>query len=537
MNKKRRNSPFQYLQCEPRQLLAVISLNDAGELLLGGGPSNDFAAITEFETRVRAAITGVGTEFFPIEDVKSIRFVGLGGDDNFTNNSSIPSFAFGNAGDDTLLGGSGNDRLVGGPGDDMLSGRDGDDEIRGGADGTKDLRGGDGDDRIFGGTGENTIRAGAGNDTVYGGDLADLILGEAGDDFLFPGHGENTVFGGEGNDTVISGRDADRIFGGAGNDRLYAGEGDDEVDGGDGNDSVIGRLGNDILRGGNGNDYMRGNDGNDLLLGQGGNDVMQGDRGDDRLVGGDNTGGGFDRVIFAGEEGRYRIAGSDLISNDRTGDDGRDDLDQMEWIHYIADGGSHRAESQIREFVTIRPIIVSNSNGSNTAEFFGTDTQEAEIKSLINDIWYQARIQVNWQAERTWNNTFANVGNGGVRPTNDAFRIFDDGDDAGVSNSNSLTINMFFIERVPGTGNQDENTTNGVSLDGENGVTFQVGDELPTFEGGRAAVARVASHEIAHNLGLDHIPVAENLMNFPMISGDRINSSQAATLIASRFSR
>ncbi len=529
---------FQYTQCESRQLLATISLI-GGELLIGGGSAADVSTVSVAGSTLTATLTGLDTETFPVADVDSIRFVGLGGNDRFTNLTSIDSFAFGQSGNDILIGGDGNDRLVGGTGDDELIGNGGDDEIRGGADGTKEIDGGPGNDKLFGGTGINTIRGGEGNDTVYGGDLLDTVFGGDGDDFIYPGHGENVVRAGNGNDTVISGVDADSIFGDAGNDRLYGGEGDDEIDGGAGNDSVIGRLGNDTLKGGIGDDYLRGNDGNDVLEGQGGDDRLQGDRGDDSLSGGSNSASGFDRVLLDGIEGRYRIAGSDLFSRDRIGDDGTDDLDGMEWIHFIdvAQPAAHAAVSQIEESVVVQPIIVSNTNGTNTAEFFGTAEEEKEIKNLINDIWYQARIQVNWLSTNTWNNTFANVGNGGTRPFNDAFTIFDIGAGAGVTSSGSLNINMFFIEIVPGSANLTENTTNGASLDSNNGVTFQVGDALPGFEDGRKAVARVASHEIAHNLGLTHISSATNLMNFPIITGSNISPSQAATLISSKYSR
>lgn len=539
--RKRKSYSATYQQVESRNLLASISLN-GGELLLGGSSAAEVGSVSVSGDEVTASLTGVDTMSFPVADVDSIRFVGLGGDDRFTNATSIPSFAFGQAGNDTLIGGSGNDRLIGGTGTDTIIGNDGDDELRGGADGTKVIEGGAGNDRLFGGTGTNTLRGGAGDDTIYGGDLADEVFGDAGDDFLFPGHGENTVRGGEGNDTVIAGRDNDTIFGEEGNDRLYGGEGDDEINGDEGNDVVVGRLGDDTLRGGDGNDYMRGNDGEDTLLGEAGNDRLQGDRGNDILNGGSNEDGQFDRILLDGVEGRYRVAGN-LITSDLVGEDGYDTTSNMEWLHYIAgdpeDHTSHIAESQIEEVITIQPIIVSNSNGSNTAEFFGTDEEERLIKRQINDIYYQARIQVNWVAPNTWNNTFANVGiGGGTRPINDAFDIINNGRDAGVASTNSRVLNMYFIEITPGSDDLGENTTNGVSLDDENGVTFQVGDNLPTFEDGRAAVARVAAHEIAHNLGLEHVSGnGTNLMNFPNITTTQLTRSQVNQLIDSEFSR
>lgn len=537
--RKRRSSLFQYAQCEPRRLLASISLNGS-ELILGGDPDDNVASVSISGNELTASITGAETVFFPVAEVETVRFVGLGGDDRFTNNTSLPSFAFGNAGNDTLIGGSGNDRLIGGTGIDTLTGNAGDDEIRGGATGTKEIDGGSGNDRLFGGSELNTIRGGDGDDLIYGGSQADTIFGGNGDDLLFPGQGDNIVRAGDGSDTVIAGVGNDRLFGEGGDDRLYGGVGDDELHGGDGNDVVVGRAGDDILNGGEGNDYLRGNDGDDLIQGQGGDDRLQGDRGDDRLVGGSNTSGGFDRVLLDGVIGRYRIAGDDLISSDRIGEDGLDDLDQVEWIHFLdaENPASHAAESQIQEVITVQPIITSNSNGSNTAEFFGTDDEEREIIRFINDIFYQARIEVNWLSENTWNNTFANIGDGGIRPFGDAFEIIDRGEEAEVTNDNSLNINVFFVEIAPGSGDLGENTTNGVALDGENGVTLQVGDLLPTFEEGRRAVARVAAHEISHNLGLEHVPApSNNLLHFPEIGGTLLNSSQIDQLIASRFSR
>jgi Ca2+-binding RTX toxin-like protein len=616
MSRKRKSaSPFSYASCEPRNLLASISLNGA-ELIIGGGTTNDTSTVSISGNEVTATLTGVDSMSFPVADVDSIRFIGLGGDDRFTNNTSIPSFAFGQAGNDTLIGGGGDDRLVGGPGDDVLTGNDGDDEIRGGADGTKEIDGGAGDDRLFGGTGENTIRGGDGDDLIHGGDLADTVFGGDGNDRIYPGHGENVVEGGDGDDDITAGRDDDIVFGGNGDDMIFPGLGDDTVDGDAGDDWIGANDGDDVIRGGDGADRLRGGGGNDrieggtgestgkfavqnlrggegddviiggddpdvangdggddefdlgdgddvalggegddtILLGDGadyafgaeGDDVIEGGNGNDDLIGGPGNDhligqAGFDSATHFFNQDRYRIFGNDLRVRDmpvegETEDDGTDDVDSIERLRF-PNGKFIEAESQIEEFATIQPIIVSNNNGSNTAEFFGTSAQESDIKNLINDIWYQARIQINWAAPTAWNNTFANVGSGGDRPFEDAFRIFDDGAAAGKTSNNLLNINMFFIEIAPGGGDFGENTTNGVALDGENGVAFQVGDELPTFDGGRRAVARVAAHEIAHNFGLEHIPTVGNLMNFPMVSGSNLTASQSATLIASRFSR
>ena len=609
-NRRKSAFQFQYAQCEPRNLLASISLNGS-ELIIGGGSTNDVSTVSVSGSNLTATLSGIDSETFPVADVDSIVFIGLGGDDQFTNQTSIASVAFGQAGNDTLIGGSGNDRLIGGSGTDVLTGNDGDDEIRGGADGTKEIDGGAGNDRLFGGTGTNTINGGTGDDVIFGGESIDTIFGGDGDDQLFPGNGVNTVEGGDGDDVLVAGSGADTVDGGDGDDLLFPGLGDDIINGGagddwigasGGDDTVIGGSGADRLRGGDGNDnieggsgvstgkfqnegqtlsggegddviiggdqvdfvrgdagddeislgggddiafggdgndeidlgdgndFAEGNDGEDTLLGGAGNDNLNGGGGDDRIVGG--AGDNVASYIF--NQTRYRIAGSDLFVRDIVGDDGTDDVDDIARLRFT--DGVINAVSQIEETVTIQPIIVSNSNGSNTAEFFGSGEQEAEIIELINDIWYQARIEVNFLAPNEYNNTFANVGNGGTRPANDALRIFEEGAAANVTSNDPLTINMFFIEIVPGNANLDETTTNGLALDGENGVTFQVGDDLPGFEAGREAIARVASHEIAHNLGLEHVPQTSNLLN-PNITGTDLNQTQINTLIDSRFSR
>jgi Ca2+-binding RTX toxin-like protein len=159
--------------------------------------------------------------------VSELRFFGDSGDDTITNNSSIPSYMYGEGGNDSLFGGSGADRIYGdsdastGVGQDKLYGRDGNDHLSGGA-----LN-----DELWGGFGK---------DILYGDGGHDNLSGEAGDDHLF---------GGPGNDNLI---------GGLNNDELWGGYGDDILSGNSGNDLLVGEFGSDRLFGGSDDDILMG---------------------------------------------------------------------------------------------------------------------------------------------------------------------------------------------------------------------------------------------------------------------------------------
>jgi Ca2+-binding RTX toxin-like protein len=60
-----------------------------------------------------------------VDGVRRITVSLKGGNNQFINDTSVPSVVFGGAGADILLGGSGGDKLYGRSGDDYLDGRDG----------------------------------------------------------------------------------------------------------------------------------------------------------------------------------------------------------------------------------------------------------------------------------------------------------------------------------------------------------------------------------------------------------------------------
>ncbi len=192
----------------------------------------------------------------------------------------------------------------------------------------------------------------------------------------------------------------------------------------------------------------------------------------------------------------------------------------------------------ITKRVTVNPVIVSN--GPDQATYFGNGVQESAIKTLVNTIWAQAGIEVDFLAPQMWTNAFAydgTVGMNNPRPTDDLRTIVTSGDAAGIGSSNPLVIDMYFVNVVPGFSFTTLNTANGLAFVGAGGVAQFVGSNLLGFAGGRDVIASVVAHEIGHNLGLFHINEAENLMQEggSMNLGQRFNAAQISAVLDSPF--
>ncbi len=203
------------------------------------------------------------------------------------------------------------------------------------------------------------------------------------------------------------------------------------------------------------------------------------------------------------------------------------------------------AAQPITEIVTVQPIIVSDTDGSNTANFFGNASQQAAIEGYIDSIWAQAGIDVNFLSANTWNNTYTNWGAGGppdnggaTRPTSDLGKMVADGAAAGVASTDPNVINMYFVNIAAGFSLLSANSAAGLAFVGGNGVSQYVGGNLLTWAGGQEVIASVVAHEIGHNLGLGHITEVENLMQSAGSygQGERLNASQIATALASNLS-
>lgn len=533
MTKKSRQAlNTQYATLEPRNLLAGISIgtfNGFDTVLVDGSNINDVAFVADASGDRISVTLNSETEFFEKSDVERILFQGRSGNDQFTNATDISSFAYGHSGNDILRGGNGNNWMQGGAGNDRLFGGDRNDLIRGN-DGNDEIDGGLRHDRIFGNDGSDLIVGSQGRDVLDGGDGQDSIFGGLDNDIIRGGDQNDQLDGGSGDDQVFGNDGVDQLFGRNGNDRLVGGSGNDSVFGNAGEDTLFGESGNDRLEGSFGADRIIGGTGDDTILGGAGIDSVQGNEGDDTI---DLGASSEDVAEFSGRFQDYDIEeqGDSLTVFDFRGS-GTDVVTGTEFFNF-ADGRRPAEAQQTTETVRVQPIIVSNSNGTNTAEYFGNASQRQEIQRRVDQIFAQADIDIEWLSPRTWNNSSVNLAQTSF---SDVFPL---GDSAGVGNSNPLIIDMYFTEVVPQSGNTNESTANGRAFVDANGVIMHVGDNLVDFSGGRDVVASVAAHELAHNLGLEHITTdTDNLLYSPGSgrTGNELTQSQINTMIASRFS-
>ena len=130
----------QFEGLEQRSLLAAVPISfddDTATIVIKGSSKNDTALVTAAaDGTIHVQLQtpdGSFNAFFPPATASAVKFTGGKGNDSFQNTSHLPSEAFGDAGNDTLVGGSNADRLLGGAGDDALNGGEGNDFLDGGA--------------------------------------------------------------------------------------------------------------------------------------------------------------------------------------------------------------------------------------------------------------------------------------------------------------------------------------------------------------------------------------------------------------------
>ena len=537
-----------YQALESRRVLAAIFLDTTtGDLFISGNDGNDVGSLVASGNQVEASIAGAPSQTFNASAVSNVFFIGGAGNDTLSNDTNIPGFFFAGAGNDTVTGGSNVDFIIGDGGSDVIDGGDGDDTLIGGF-GDDTIFGGEGDDSIFGSADVNTLHGENGDDLIFGGDQVDTIFGGNGIDQIYGLAGNDILSAGDGgiagtpgidNADLILGLDGDDIItGGNGLNVLWGGNGNDTITGGNSAENRLhGQGGNDILTGGDRFDFIRGLEGDNTIDGRAGNDLIIAGVGDEDFDGG----AGNDTVRFTGNYNNFRINENnpnvltvrDLRNIQPQGDN---DTQSVETFQF-ADQTRAAAISSVEQLV-VRPIVVSNNNGSNTATFFGNDETRLEIENLIDDIFAQANVDVVWEPVVSHRDTFANNGTLVNRPGTDLNRIVDEGDADGVGSSNSNVIDAYFVQRAPGFGNVGDDFANGFAFINSSGAAIHVGDNLLDFQGGLEVIAAVVAHELGHNLGLGHVDAPSNLLNSgvnPSNGNNFLAPGQVDTILNSPF--
>ncbi|MBK1826431.1 hypothetical protein [Haloferula rosea] len=178
-------------------------------------------------------------------------------------------------------------------------------------------------------------------------------------------------------------------------------------------------------------------------------------------------------------------------------------------------------EQTITHQVRVQPIVVSDSDGTNTAVFMGSQSTEDYIKGQVYRAWAQVGIQIIWEDEVPYWDDFTNSGNhgSGTRPSADLYAIVRDDDDAPKSSSET-TINMFFVNSCPAFAQLSEYQVAGYARIDRNGTCVTIGSSLVLPlnwsdgpDSAKDSIAAVLAHEIGHCLGLSHtLSLADNLM-------------------------
>jgi Ca2+-binding RTX toxin-like protein len=335
------------------RLIFTAAPGEANVVTMGISGANVVVNDSGAPLTVGAGCAAAGTNQATCAGVTRITAALGDADDQFHNNTAIPSRVSGDGGNDIIHGGTGPDALLGEAGIDQLFGHEGDDTLntRGGLADLADC--GPGNDTLVydsldhvSTTCENTgptppppgpgtappppsgapvippappgskdpagfslpngacptrFLGTANGDRIDGTDQGDRMFGMAGDDVLNALGGDDCLLGMDGKDSLYGAGGADLLYGAAGRDFMSGGAGADRMWGEDGSDRMSGGSGHDRMSGGAGRDKMSGGRGNDRLLGGLGRDVLSGAKGNDRLKGGKG------RNTYKGGPGRDTI--------------------------------------------------------------------------------------------------------------------------------------------------------------------------------------------------------------------------------------
>ena len=187
--------------------------------------------------------------------------------------------------------------------------------------------------------------------------------------------------------------------------------------------------------------------------------------------------------------------------------------------------------------VTVQLVQTATDEGSPAATVFGNAAQRAEIESYVNVILSQAGIDVQFLPTIVpYNSTFAYQGTENPRPAGDLNRIISQATTAGgILHPDSHVIDMFLVKVVPGWGPRNESWVGGIANLGRDGIALAVGQNALSDTSGMERIAHWVAHEIAHNLGLKHVPAGTpNLLNESRVS-QQLDDQQIAAIFQSQY--